>query len=512
MSEERFFKVLIVGATKSGKSSIINYSVNSRFEQNIEPTIGADFSTKQMGKIKVQFWDLAGPERFQNMSKVYFDNSKACIMVIDNTDIDTFDTHGWRDCIKNWERENGQQIGSYLIALNKVDHEEEAVIQNGVIKDTPLEWAIDHKIPVIKTSAKTGRGIRALLRLLVNILIQKEGLPQEPLNVNDENILYIPDSWDVQKRKQLQLSASKEDIAVKPIRKHLNDQALKQLHKNFERLNKIQTFERANPSERASKKDGDEPKSMVSKESIKKEVRDSNKKDSSSKLGRGGFREQTIDHYCPPSESDKIKNITELNFELLLKIIRSNITEEGKLKPDKLTQYFIAYNIFNKFKMDSDSIRCLEQIISLAEETGSQEWISYALNSSAEILKNKGEYDAAIHYYKNALEIDRELDDPEAIANELHNIASIYYNQENYSKALNFFKQALQIDKELNILSNQANRQWWIGSVFSKINKTQNALTYLKKALHLYNQLGCSEEAEEIQSVINNIQTVHNKT
>jgi small GTP-binding protein len=512
MLQETFFKVLIVGSTKSGKSSLINYSADSRFDETYTPTIGADFSTKAIGDIRIQFWDLAGPKRFQNMSKVYFDNSKACILVIDNTNIETFDTAGWRECIRNWERRNGsKQIEVFLIALNKIDLEEGAVIQGEDLKNTPLEWAIDYEIPVVKTSAKTGQGVKDLFALLTNMLIEKESISQEPQPVNEDNILYIPRSWNSETREKLQLSEKIEALNIEQTKQHLNEQAIKNLHENIGRYNKIKTFERSSPLDKGVRGNDDESKSKLSKETIKENVRESNAKQSASSISRAGFREQTIEHYCPPSESEKIKNIPELNFNLLLEIIRENKAEEKKLKPDELTQYFIAYNIFNRFNMEMDSIRCLDKIISIAEESGSLAWKSYALNEYAEIFKDKEEYDAAIDYYKNALEIDRELNDPESIANDLHNIASLHYNQENYSKALKFFQEALKIDKDLNILSNQANRQWWIGSVFSKINKTQSALTYLKKALRLYNKLGYSEEAKEIQSFINNIDTVQNK-
>ena len=512
MLQETFFKVLIVGSTKCGKSSLINYSVDSRFDEKYAPTIGADFSTKSIGDIKIQFWDLAGPKRFQNMSKVYFDNSKACILVIDNTNIDSFNTDGWRDCIRNWEREKGsKQIEIFLIALNKTDLEDEAVLQNDDLNNTPLEWAIDYNIPVVKTSAKTGQGVEDLFTLLTNLLIDEEGLSQEPQPLNEDNILYIPESWDSETRKKLQLSEKMETVKIEQTKQHLNEDALEKLHENIGRYNKIKTFERSSPLDKAIRGEEGKTKSKMSKDTIKANVRESNAKKSPTKINRAGFREQTIDHYCPPSESEKIKKISELNFNLLLEIIRENTAEERKLKPDEITQYFIAYNIFNRFNMEMESIKCLDKIISLAEDTGSLAWKSYALNEYAEIFKDKNEYSAAIDYYKDALEIDRELNDPESIANDLHNIASLHYNQENYSKALKFFQDALKIDKELNILSNQANRQWWIGSVFSKINKTQSALTYLKKALRLYNKLGYSEEAKEIQSFINNIDTIQNK-
>ena len=61
-----FLKVIVIGDSGVGKTSILNQFCYERFENNIPPTIGCDFSTKifkeYKGKraIRLQLWDIAG--------------------------------------------------------------------------------------------------------------------------------------------------------------------------------------------------------------------------------------------------------------------------------------------------------------------------------------------------------------------------------------------------------------------------------------------------------------------
>jgi small GTP-binding protein len=58
------YKVILVGAQASGKSSLLHRMVEGRFEEGYTTTIGVDFKTVvvQTGlrKIALQIWDTAG--------------------------------------------------------------------------------------------------------------------------------------------------------------------------------------------------------------------------------------------------------------------------------------------------------------------------------------------------------------------------------------------------------------------------------------------------------------------
>ena len=65
---KHFVKVVVIGDSFVGKTSLIQMFEHSRFTEHFKPTIGADFSNKEIsleeGVVILQIWDTAGQERF----------------------------------------------------------------------------------------------------------------------------------------------------------------------------------------------------------------------------------------------------------------------------------------------------------------------------------------------------------------------------------------------------------------------------------------------------------------
>ena len=66
--KKSFAKVVVIGDSGVGKTSLIQVFEHNKFSQAFKPTIGADFSNKEMivddRMITLQIWDTAGQERF----------------------------------------------------------------------------------------------------------------------------------------------------------------------------------------------------------------------------------------------------------------------------------------------------------------------------------------------------------------------------------------------------------------------------------------------------------------
>lgn len=66
MNEDTLFlKIIVVGESGVGKTSLLNRFCYDKFENNTQPTIGCDFCTKVItnfkGKtLRMQLWDVAG--------------------------------------------------------------------------------------------------------------------------------------------------------------------------------------------------------------------------------------------------------------------------------------------------------------------------------------------------------------------------------------------------------------------------------------------------------------------
>merc|ERR1712196_728718 len=99
-------KVIILGDSSVGKTSLMNMYVNRKFNNQYKATIGADFLTKEVmvahngdqRLVTMQIWDTAGQERFQSLGVAFYRGADACILVFDVTTKKSFDAlDTWRD-------------------------------------------------------------------------------------------------------------------------------------------------------------------------------------------------------------------------------------------------------------------------------------------------------------------------------------------------------------------------------------------------------------------------------
>ena len=172
------FKILLLGDSGVGKTSLIKRFAENEFASHLIATAGVDFKVKIVTiagkKIKIQLWDTAGQERFHHITRSYYRGAHGIACVYDITDNDTFKN------INYWMA-NMTQTGvdakiSKIILGNKADMENERKINAEHRKITSQEFGI----PCIETSAKTGNGVQDAFITLVKDILRKvdpEALP-----------------------------------------------------------------------------------------------------------------------------------------------------------------------------------------------------------------------------------------------------------------------------------------------------------------------------------------------
>uniref|UniRef100_A0AAV1VJM3 Uncharacterized protein n=1 Tax=Peronospora matthiolae TaxID=2874970 RepID=A0AAV1VJM3_9STRA len=124
-SKAREVKVVLLGDTGVGKSSLVLRFVTNNFRPYSESTIGASFMSKMIvvndAPIKYQIWDTAGQEKYHSLAPMYYRGAAAAIVVYDITRKQSLTT------LKNWVKEL-KQLGPdnivIAIAGNKSDLEE----------------------------------------------------------------------------------------------------------------------------------------------------------------------------------------------------------------------------------------------------------------------------------------------------------------------------------------------------------------------------------------------------
>lgn len=88
-------RFIIVGSMSVGKSCLLLQFTDHRFAANVGPTIGVDFGSASLNidgeNVKLQIWDTAGQEDFQAITRAYYREAAAAILVYDKTNLQSYE-------------------------------------------------------------------------------------------------------------------------------------------------------------------------------------------------------------------------------------------------------------------------------------------------------------------------------------------------------------------------------------------------------------------------------------
>lgn len=156
---DHLIKVLLVGDSGSGKSSLILRYDENKFTSNFMHTLGIDFKIKMINLdnkiIKLQIWDTAGQERYKTITKSFFRGSMAIILVYDTTNPTSFDN------IRSWLLLIENNISNNVILVlvgSKTDLENQKIITT----EMGQALADEYNMKFYETSSKSGLNVNEL--------------------------------------------------------------------------------------------------------------------------------------------------------------------------------------------------------------------------------------------------------------------------------------------------------------------------------------------------------------
>ncbi|CAF1200936.1 unnamed protein product [Rotaria magnacalcarata] len=164
------YKVLLLGDTLVGKTSLQRFIARKDFCSAVGSTIGMDFINRvipvEKAKVNLQIWDTAGQKNFRTIGKSYYTLTKAFVLVYDVTTEETF------DLIQQFSQlieETGLDVERRYLVANKID----LVLNRQVDEETGRRFALRNSMVYFETSCKTGENIQELFEQIASDLVHQ---------------------------------------------------------------------------------------------------------------------------------------------------------------------------------------------------------------------------------------------------------------------------------------------------------------------------------------------------
>ena len=183
--KENEIKIILLGDSGVGKTSLINMALGRKFDDNQIPTMFLSFTPKKVlinnKEYQLNLWDTIGQERLRQLTKLFYTNSKIALFVYECVSRTTFNSLDF--WVKDVETKLGEDIIKGVVA-NKIDLylQEQVKLQEGE------EYAKKIDAKFLEISAKNGDPdtfLKFLIDLSKDYLNQKNSVP------NNKNKLTI---------------------------------------------------------------------------------------------------------------------------------------------------------------------------------------------------------------------------------------------------------------------------------------------------------------------------------
>ena len=186
MTDSLTVRVVLIGDSQVGKTSLIHRFVRSSFEKQQKGTIGAVFHTYEQQlngrQVIMQIWDTAGQEKYRSLGPIYYRNAAAGIAVFDVTSKESLPN------LELWINEFRKHTENPLVYVvgNKIDLTDSFEVTQEEIE----KFAQDHNAKCFLTSAKTGEKVKEMFQSVFDDLVSAGKIvsenPSKPEEQNKE--------------------------------------------------------------------------------------------------------------------------------------------------------------------------------------------------------------------------------------------------------------------------------------------------------------------------------------
>jgi small GTP-binding protein len=159
MSEKYIVRVLTLGYTDVGKTSILLRFTKNQFHDKYVSTIGIDFKSKPLKindntTVKVLVWDTAGEEKYKGIVKSFYNKANGILLTFDLTNKESFDR------IDFWVQELKNNVGLNDLYIVLVGNKKDKIEDRKVSYEEAEKYSLDNDFRgYFEVSAKTNEGI-----------------------------------------------------------------------------------------------------------------------------------------------------------------------------------------------------------------------------------------------------------------------------------------------------------------------------------------------------------------
>ena len=150
--EESGIKVILLGESSVGKTSLIKVAIGKKFNSNELTTYSANYSIKKFNyngkEYTFNLWDTIGQEKYRALTKMFFKDSKIIILVYDITSEKSFKE------LEYWYNQVVNELGKEGYYLAIVGNKNDLYNQEKINKDQGKKFAESKKGKFKLTSAK----------------------------------------------------------------------------------------------------------------------------------------------------------------------------------------------------------------------------------------------------------------------------------------------------------------------------------------------------------------------
>ncbi|XP_041069482.1 ras-related protein Rab-39A-like [Carcharodon carcharias] len=165
------FRVILVGASTVGKTSILLRLTEGMFREDVQKTIGVDYyihilETTPTVRVKLQVWDTAGEKEHRTITQSHLQTILGGLLVFDLTNRQSL------DYLRNWLDEAGPVLDQCECIFILVGHKSDLSTERQISQEEATQTASDLGMRYIETSARDGTNIQEVFLILATLIAE----------------------------------------------------------------------------------------------------------------------------------------------------------------------------------------------------------------------------------------------------------------------------------------------------------------------------------------------------